>query len=44
LCLDRGGKKRPAEFKTAAGNADEVLLVLKRKPAGPARAAGKGDE
>jgi uncharacterized protein (TIGR03067 family) len=29
ICFDKGGTKRPAEFKAA--NAGEVLLVLKRK-------------
>jgi hypothetical protein len=29
ICYEKGGTKRPAEFKAA--NAGEVLLVLKRK-------------
>lgn len=37
ICFDKGGKKRPAEFKTAAGNADEVLIVLT-----PAQVPGAG--
>ena len=42
ICFDKGGQKRPTEFKTTAGNADEVLIVLKRKPAPPAQGPGAG--
>jgi uncharacterized protein (TIGR03067 family) len=42
ICIDKGCKKRPTEFKTTAGNTNEVLLVLKRKPVAPTGVPGSG--